>query len=182
MSGVPPLETARVTLRAFREDDRSPFASLNADPDVMRHFPTLLSRLESDQLFDRIVEGWSRGFGLWAAERRDVGEFMGFVGLSAPTWPAPFTPCIEIGWRLSRRSWGHGFATEAAEGVLTWSREHVIFPRDEVVSFTTVANRRSQRVMEKLDMTRDDADDFDHPLVTEASMRRHVLYRKSMRP
>ena len=177
---VPTLWTTRLTLRAFRDSDRPPFAELNADLEVMRHFPAVLSRSESDDLVDRIGGGWSKGFGLWAVERRDAGAFVGFIGLSEPSWSAHFTPCIEIGWRLSQESWGHGFATEGADEVLSWAREHVVFPHDEVVSFTAAGNRRSRRVMEKLGMTRDAAEDFDHPLVTTLSLRRHVLYRKRM--
>ena len=168
--------TRRLVLRQWRDEDRIPFAALNADPLVMEHFPALLTRDQSDALMDRCIERiQGDGYGLWAVEVRTGGEFIGFVGLAVPTWEAPFTPCTEIGWRLARSAWGQGYATEAANAVLATAFSACGL--DEVVSFTTTGNLRSQRVMERIGMTRDPSGDFDHPLVTHGPLRRHVLYR-----
>ena len=178
VSDIPTLYTPRLTLRAWREKDRAPFAALNADPQVMAHFPATLSRVASDEFIIRAQDTWRLGYGLWAVEGRATGEFEGYIGFSRPAWCAPFTPCIEIGWRLARSSWGRGLATEGATAALSWAKSNVAFPRGEVVSFTTESNERSRRVMEKLDFTHDAGDDFDHPLVPEGPHRRHVLYRR----
>ena len=180
MNEVPVLQSARLKLREWRNSDRVPFAALNADLEVMRHFPAPLTREMSDDFCDHIREVWCRGFGLWAVERLDDGKFVGFIGLSEPSWIEHFTPCIEIGWRLGRTSWGQGFATEGATEVLSWAKQNVTFPRDEVVSFTVVRNTRSRRVMERLGFHHDPADDFDHPLLPDWPSRRHVLYRKHL--
>ena len=178
VSDIPTLQTPRLELRDWREGDRCPFAALNADSDVMEHFPASLTGVASDEFIERTVDNWQFGYGLWAVERRDTGEFVGFIGFSRPSWCAPFAPCIEIGWRFARSSWDHGFATEGATAALIWAKPNVTFPRGEVVSFTTESNRRSRRVMEKLAFTHDAGDDFDHPLVPEGAHRRHVLYRR----
>jgi ribosomal-protein-alanine N-acetyltransferase len=164
-------------LRGWREDDRAPFAALNADPEVMQHFPATLSRAESDALVDRIDAMFAEhGFGLWAVEVRASGEFIGFVGLAAWDFEAHFTPAVEVGWRLARSSWGHGYATEAAREAVTFGFDEAGL--DEIVSFTSPGNTRSRAVMERLGMTRDPADDFDHPrLPVGHPLRRHVLYR-----
>lgn len=171
------LETERLVLRSWREDDLEPFAALNADPAVMESFPGTLPRRESDRLAARIQEHFVRhGFGLWALEAPGRAAFVGFVGLSVPAFEAPFTPCIEIGWRLARAHQGLGYATEAARAALAYAFGPLAL--GEVVSFTVPANRASRRVMEKLGMTRDPRDDFDHPtLPTGHPLRRHVLYR-----
>jgi ribosomal-protein-alanine N-acetyltransferase len=171
------LETPRLRLRRWRDDDRAPFAALNADPVVMEHFPSPLSRDESDALVDRIKSGFDqRGWALWAAEVRESGAFIGFVGLNPATFAAPFTPAVEVGWRLAREHWGHGYATEGARGALDFGFGELAL--DEIVSFTTHANARSRKVMERLGMHRDPADDFDNPNVPEGSpIRPHVLYR-----
>jgi ribosomal-protein-alanine N-acetyltransferase len=174
---VPTLETGRVSLRAWRDGDRAPFAAMNADPRVMEHFPETMTGAQTDDQMERIIDGWRRGYGLWAAEERRTGNFIGFVGLSSPTWEAPFTPCIEIGWRLCFDAWGHGYATEAAQHVVEWARTHVEAPNAQLVSFTTLANERSRRVMEKLGFTHDDGDNFDHPALAQWELRRMVLYR-----
>ena len=161
------IETPRLILRSWRESDRDPFARLNADPRVMEFFPACLSREESDMLFDRAR------LSVLAAELRDTGEFIGFIGLSAPTFEAHFTPCVEIGWRIAAEYWGRGLATEGAQAVLATA----VGP---IVSFTSVQNVRSRRVMEKIGLTRDPADDFDHPrLPAGHPLRRHVLYRSA---
>jgi RimJ/RimL family protein N-acetyltransferase len=171
------LTTGRLLLRHWRDDDRAPFAAMNADPRVMEHFLAPLSRLESDALIDEFEARFDpRGFGLWALERRDDGTFIGFTGLAAVPWEAHFTPAIEVGWRLAPEAWGHGYATEAAREAVRFGFEDAEL--DEIVSFTVPANVRSRAVMERLGMTHDPADDFDHPrLPVGHPLRRHVLYR-----
>ncbi|MDH2443746.1 GNAT family N-acetyltransferase [Amnibacterium sp. CER49] len=170
-------ETERLLLRRWRDDDRAPFAALNADPEVMRHFPARLSREESDALIDRIEQHFDRhGYGLWALERRDTGEFLGFTGLAVPRFEAHFTPAVEVGWRLARSAWGAGYASEAARAALAVGFGDAGL--DEIVSFTVPANTRSRAVMERIGMTHDERDDFDHPGLPEGHpMRPHVLYR-----
>jgi RimJ/RimL family protein N-acetyltransferase len=174
---VPVIDTERLILRAWRDDDRDPFAMLNSDVRVMEHFPGLITREDSDAFIDRAVAGWERGFGFWAVEVRATNEFIGFIGLAVPTWPAPFAPAIEIGWRLCFEAWGHGYATEGALAVLSWAKDNVSAPNGELVSFTTVRNVRSRRVMEKLGFVHDEQGDFDHPMLPDWDDRRHVLYR-----
>lgn len=170
--------TARLVLRQWREEDRAPFAAMNADPLVMAHFPGMLTQDESDALMDRCAGQLERdGYGLWAVQTRANSDFVGFVGLSAPTWDAAFTPCTEIGWRLARSAWGHGLATEAALSVLATAFGELKL--DEVVSFTTTRNLPSRRVMQRIGMTHDPSEDFDHPRVIDGPLRRHVLYRLS---
>ena len=176
---VPSLPTDRLLLRGWRDADREPFAALNADPEVMAHFPSTLSRGTSDMLIDGAVEGWAaNGFGLWALERRADGRFLGFTGLARPSFEAHFMPAVEVGWRLARDAWGHGYATEAARAALEFGFETVGL--DEIVSFTVPDNVRSRAVMERLGMRHDPADDFDHPKLPQGHpLRRHVLYRRS---
>ena len=159
--------------------DRRPFADMNADPDVMEYFPAMLSREESDRLADRIEEHFvTHGFGPWALEIPGIASFAGFVGLSVPPFEAPFTPCVEIGWRLARAYWGHGYVTEAARAALNFGFDELSL--QEIVSFTVPGNTRSRRVMERLGMVRDPLEDFEHPLVPEGHpLRPHVLYRKA---
>jgi RimJ/RimL family protein N-acetyltransferase len=155
-----------------------PFAALNADPVVMAHFPALLTRDESDAQMDRCADQLRRrGYGLWAVQIRATSEFVGFLGLAVPSWKAAFTPCTEVGWRLARSAWGHGYATEAATAVLETAFGQLEL--DEVVSFTTTDNLPSQRVMQRIGMRRDPSEDFDHPRVEDGPWRRHVLYRLS---
>ncbi|MGQ0831691.1 MAG: GNAT family N-acetyltransferase [Microthrixaceae bacterium] len=177
MTEIAELHTERLVLRGWRETDRAAFAALNADPVVMEHFPAPLSRTESDALADRIdADLASRGWGLWAAEVPGRIEFIGFIGLAIPGFEAPFTPCVEVGWRLCRSAWGHGYAPEGAAEALRFAFQELAL--DEVVSFTSVDNAKSRRVMEKLGMTRDPEDDFDHPRIPVGHrLARHVLYR-----
>jgi ribosomal-protein-alanine N-acetyltransferase len=173
----PELRTERLRLRRWRPADRGAFALLNSDPAVMEFFPSTLSRLESDALVDRIETAFDQnGFGLWAVEVVDLAGFIGFVGLSRPAFAAHFTPAVEVGWRLDRPYWGHGYATEAARAAVRFGFETVGLP--EIVSFTVPSNVRSRRVMERLGMTHNPADDFDHPnLAAGHRLRRQVLYR-----
>ncbi|HEV2088866.1 MAG TPA: GNAT family N-acetyltransferase [Cryptosporangiaceae bacterium] len=171
------IRTARLWLRRWRPSDRPPFTALNADPDVMEHFPRLLTRAVSDTLVDRIECGFTRhGYGLWAVEMASTGAFIGFTGLVHPDFDAHFTPAVEVGWRLARSAWGHGYASEAGRAALAFGFERAGLT--EIVSFTTVANARSQAVMRRIGLTHDPADDFDHPrLPPDDRLCRHVLYR-----
>lgn len=171
------LETERLRLRGWRPSDLAPFAEMNADPAVMEFMPETLDRAASDALVARIEAGWSEhGFGLWALERQEDQRFLGFVGLSRPSFEAHFTPCVEVGWRLAREAWGHGYATEGARAAIAFGFE--TRGLEEVVSFTVPANVRSRQVMERIGMHHDAADDFDHPRLPPGHpLRRHVLYR-----
>ena len=176
-AGGPILTTARLRLRQWREEDLAPFAALNADPQVMEFFPKVLTRAESDAVAGRIRDHFVRhGFGLWAVEVRGAADFVGFVGLAVPSFDAHFTPCVEIGWRLAREHWGHGYATEAASAALAFGFGDRAF--EEIVAFTVPANVPSRRVMGRLGMRRLPADDFEHPAIPEGHpLRPHVLYR-----
>jgi RimJ/RimL family protein N-acetyltransferase len=171
------LHTARLCLRGWRPEDLPAFSELNADPQVMEHFPKTLSREDSDLLAQRIVEQLqAQGWGLWALEVVAMASFAGFVGLNRPRFRAHFTPAVEVGWRLAQQYWGCGYATEAAWAVLQFGFESLEL--GEIVSITSVDNLRSRRVMEKLGMRRDPQDDFDHPSLPQGHrLRRHVLYR-----
>ncbi len=177
MTDVVELQTDRLLLRQWRADDLDPFAALNADPEVMAHFPNVLDRAASDAFAGRIVADLAaQGWGLWAVEVPGEATFIGFVGLAVPRFDAAFTPCVEVGWRLARSWWGRGFAPEGARTAVGFAFDELGL--DEVVSFTSVGNDKSRRVMEKIGMTRDPADDFDHPnLPVGHPIRRHVLYR-----
>lgn len=177
MEVVPIIATQRLRLRAWRDEDLEPFASLNADPRVMEHFAKTLDRTESDARAARIRDHFARhGFGYWAVEVVGVAEFVGFVGLEVPRFQAHFTPCVEIGWRFAYEFWGRGYATEAARATLEFGFRELGL--DEIVSSTVPANRRSWSVMERLGMKRSPADDFDHPALPEGHpLRRHLLYR-----
>jgi len=169
--------TERLVLRGWCDDDRDAFAAMNADPEVMRYFHDTLTREQSDAMVDRmraVLE--SQGWGLWAIERQDTGELIGFTGLAVPSYDLPFNPCVEVGWRLARSSWGRGFATEAAREALRVGVDELGL--SEVVSLTSVPNTRSRAVMERIGMTRDPGGDFEHPAVPLGHpLRLHVLYR-----
>ena len=174
----PPIEfdTERLRLRQWRSSDCAPFAALNADPRVMKFFPSTLQRDASDAAVARwqaqIAE---RGWGLWAAEIRSSNEFIGFVGLQIPIVQLPFFPCVEIGWRLGFAHWGKGYSSEGARGALRVGFEQLQLR--EIVSFTAVNNLRSRAVMERLGMQESEAT-FQHPGVPEGSLlREHCLYR-----
>ena len=177
------LRTERTILRTWRDADRATFAAMNADPAVMEHFPEPLTRAVSDEFADSIRSGIDeRGWGLWALEIPGVVEFAGFVGLNPVRFELPVElverPALEIGWRLARSTWGHGYASEAAAAALEVAFDRL--GRAEVVSFTTPANERSQGVMRKIGLHRDRADDFEHPRMIERgflAIAPHVLYR-----
>ena len=173
------LRTDRLILRPWREDDFTPFAAMSADPKVMEHFPSTLTREESDAVAARLKAHIdTHGFGFWPLEVPGVAPFIGFAGLQHVSFNAPFVPAVEIGWRLAPQYWGVGYASEAARAALA----HGFGPLglSEIVSFTIPANARSQAVMRRIGMTRDEQGDFEHPRVPEGHpMRRHVLYRIS---
>ena len=170
------LETPRLRMRRWRESDREPFAALNSDPAVMEHFPAPVERHASDASIDAFEAQFAeRGWSNWAVEVRDTGDFAGFVGLGIPRRVLPFSPCVEIGWRLARAYWGKGYATEAARASLQMGFETLALP--EIVAFTAIGNRRSRAVMERIGML-DAHQDFEHPGVPEGHpLRKHCLYR-----
>ena len=174
---IPRLATERLVLRAWREDDRESFAAMNADPRVMEHFRSTLTRPESDALIDRIVDRWRLdGHGLWAVERRDDGAFLGFTGLAGLDGSPGIPQLVEIGYRFAVAAWGHGYATEAARRAVAWGFD--VLGVDEIASWTALSNVRSQAVMRRIGMTHDPSDDFDHPRLPEGHpLRRHVMYR-----
>jgi RimJ/RimL family protein N-acetyltransferase len=170
------LRTERLVLREWREADLEPFAAMNADPRVMEFFPRTFTRAESHALVrERILPLFAqRGYGLWAVEVPGVTAFAGFVGLLEHTFPAWFTPCVEVGWRLDARYWGRGYATEGARAAIEHGFEAAGL--EELVSMTAVTNTRSIAVMERLGMRR--AGHFEHPKVPKGHpLRPHVLYR-----
>jgi len=177
---ITPVVTDRLVLRTWRATDADAFAAMGADPLVMRHYPSLMTREQSDASFARVQKHWhDRGFGFWAVETRAIpgqigGEFIGFVGMQVPRFEAHFTPCVEIGWRLRPEFWGKGYATEAARASLEFG--FTTLKLREIVAMTVPANVQSIAVMERLGMQRNPADDFDNPLV-EGPLKRHILYR-----
>jgi ribosomal-protein-alanine N-acetyltransferase len=174
---APTLRTPRLLLRRWREEDREPYAAMNADPEVREFFPELLTRELSDAqiaVFEEHLD--QHGFGMWALELIATGELLGFAGMDLATYDAHFAPAVEIGWRLRRSAWGNGYATEAARECLRFGFEELELA--EIVAATAVANRRSRAVMERLGMVHDAAEDFEHPEVAAGHpLARHVLYR-----
>lgn len=177
VSGTPELRTPRLVLRGWRTSDREPFAALNADPAVVEFLGGALTRDRSEAMVDRIESSWAmKGYGLWAVQVVGGPDFIGCVGLWDATFEAPFTPAVEVGWRLARSAWGQGYASEAARAALGHGYGTLRLP--EVVSFTAALNVRSRAVMERIGMIRDHDGDFEHPAVPVGSpLRRHVLYR-----
>lgn len=172
------LETNRLILRNWQDSDLPEFARMNSDARVMEFFPSTLTSIESDILADKIRKHFQEnGFGLWAVEVKGGAKFIGFIGLSIPKFTAHFTPCVEIGWRLSLPHWGKGYATEGAKTVLQYGFDVLKLP--EIVSFTTTGNKKSQNVMQRIGMHHNPEDDFDHPLLAEGHpLLRHVLFKK----
>lgn len=176
VTGLHEPRTERLLLRQWRAQDLSLFASLNADPEVMSYFPAQLSRSESDAVALRcqsLIK--ERGWGFWAAEERASGAFVGMIGLHTPEANLPCAPCVEVGWRLARAHWGKGYATEGASAALEFAFSALGL--DEVVSFTALPNTRSQAVMRRLGMRRDEAT-FQHPALPAGHwLAEHCLYR-----
>ena len=174
---VPGLVTDRLVLRRWRDEDRAPFASLNADPLVARFMPGSATRTESDAWVDRIEAEFERdGFGLWAVAARDDGRFVGMTGLNRVPFEASFTPAVEIGWRLVPSYWGRGLATEVARAALRYG--FVAHGLDAVVAETARVNAPSRRVMERLGMRHDPRHDFEHDAYPHGHpARAYVVYR-----
>ncbi len=170
------LETERLILRPWRDEDLAPFAAMNADPRVMEYFPACYDRAGSDVGAVAIRQRFARdGYGLFAVEIKDGPGFAGFIGFAPVELDVKFAPAVEIGWRLALSCWGKGYATEGALACLAHGDSLGL---EEIVSFTTAGNLRSRAVMERIGMTRSEADDFDHPkLPVGHPLRRHVLYR-----
>lgn len=175
------LETERLILRQWRDSDLAEFARMNSDKRVMEFFPYTLTPEASDRLAKDMQNALNTSLiGLFAAEAKNGTPFIGFIGLSVPKFTAHFTPCVEIGWRLAFEHWGNGYATEGAAAVLQYGFD--IVKLKEIVSFTAEINKRSQAVMQKIGMSHNSADDFDHPhesMPEGHPLKRHVLYRKS---
>lgn len=177
----PRIETDRLILRKWEERDLEGLVQMNADPQVMEFFPAVMSRQDSERMFERLMAKQVKyGFGTPVVEERASGRFLGLCGLGVPTYPEPlpFDPCVEIGWRLIGDAWGRGIAQEASRIWLRFGFETLRL--DEIVSFTSAINQRSEKVMQRLGMVRDASEDFDHPLIEEGhALSRHVLYRLS---
>ncbi|VVE78383.1 GNAT family N-acetyltransferase [Pandoraea sputorum] len=174
---APTITTGRTILRQWRTSDLPLFAALNADREVMRHFPTTLDRAQSDAVALRLAQHLdTHGYGPWALEIPGVTPFAGFVGLMRVGFDAPFVPAVEIGWRLARAWWSEGYATEAANAAAHYAFETL--GMDDLVSFTVPGNVRSRAVMQRIGMRHCPDEDFLHPLIPPGHrLRRHVLYR-----
>jgi len=167
------IRTARLLLRRWRPEDLAPFAALNADPEVMAHMPSVLTRAQSDALVDAAEAHHERhGFGLWAVEAPE--GLVGWCGLKVPPDGVPAGAPVEVAWRLARAAWGRGYATEAGTASLVNAFDVLALPA--VASFTATSNARSQAVMRRLGMPR--VGEFEHPALPEGHpLRLHVLHR-----
>ena len=179
MTNITSLETDRLVLRQWQKSDLPHFADINADPEVMEFFPKKLSKIESDGMANKIIDLiYDQGWGLWAVEEKSSNQFIGFVGLHKPTANLPCTPCVEIGWRLEKNAWGKGYATEAAKVALKFAFEKLKLA--EVFAFTSITNKKSYRVMQRIGMT-DMQQNFEHPIFPEGHpLIEHVLYKISL--
>ena len=177
MANILELESPRLLLRQWCDADLSELAAMCADPQVMRYFPATLNYEESAALIRRIREHFAQhGFGLWALERKDSGALIGLTGLLQVGFSAPFTPAVEIGWRLARPHWRQGYASEAATTALAAGFEQLGL--EQIVSFTADSNLPSQKVMQAIGMQHDPADDFLHPKLADGHpLKPHLLYR-----
>jgi RimJ/RimL family protein N-acetyltransferase len=175
---APPIEfnTARLAFRVWQDVHRPAFAAMNRDAEVMKYFPALQTREQSDASVDVWLAHFEQhGWGNWAVEILETGEFIGFIGLNIPRRQLPFSPCVEIGWRLKRAAWGHGFATEGAKECLRLGFKSLNLA--EIVSFTALVNAPSIAVMRRIGMSNANAD-FEHPAVPEGhALRPHCLYK-----
>jgi RimJ/RimL family protein N-acetyltransferase len=176
---APTLETPRLILRPWRDADIADWTAMGADEDVMEFFPSTYDRAKAESLATWMRERLEAdGYGWWAVEIKDGAPFAGVIALQDVPFEAHFTPALEVGWRLARPHWGHGYATEGARAALKFAFEDL--DRDEVIAMTASINLRSERVMQRLGMTRDAGDDFDHPRLERGHrLSRHVLYRAS---
>lgn len=170
------LKTQRLLLRQWKETDLHYFSDINSDPDVMEYYPSVLSKKESDAFADKIIALIEKnGWGFWAIENLFDNKFIGFVGLHKPDYELPVSPCIEIGWRLAKSSWGNGYATEAGHAAVKLAFE--VLKLNEIYSFTSISNERSQAVMRRLQFSNTN-NNFSHPMLpAESTLSQHVLYR-----
>ena len=173
------ITTARLRLRRWKTADLPVFETMNRDPEVMEYFPAPLSPEATLKLYDRIQKHFEEhGFGLYALEETVSGAFIGFTGFMIPSFSASFTPCVEIGWRLRKEHWGKGLATEAALACLEYGFGELGFT--EVLSFTSIHNRRSENLMRRIGMEK--AGEFLHPnLAPDDRLSLHILYRITKR-
>jgi RimJ/RimL family protein N-acetyltransferase len=173
------LRTRRLILRRWKESDLLPFIRINADPRVMEFMLGTMTEEETRQSVEHMKKHFdARGFGRWAVEIADSEKFIGFVGISIPSYPLAFSPCVEVAWRICAEEWGKGYAPEAGNEAMRDGFERVGL--QEIVSFTTLTNLKSRRVMEKLGMRYCPSEDFNHPMVpADHRLLRHVLYRMS---
>lgn len=171
------LETPRLILRPWLEQDFEPFHALNSDHEVMQYFPKPLSRDESDALAKRIQSLIAEnGWGFWAVELKENHQFIGFTGLHDQPEQFVFSPCVEIGWRFAKQYWHQGYATEAAQACLNFAFDTLALK--QVVAFTTASNQPSEKVMQRLGMNF--ANVFKHPALDQShALAEHVLYRIS---
>lgn len=171
------LETERLIIRPWRDEDREPYAAMVGDPHVRRFYLVTMNREQSDAAIDTFIEFQKRdGYGFLAVERKSDGAFIGDVGMIPVVMPIVGNPPVEIGWLLGQQYWGNGYAVEAARAWIDYGFNVLAFP--EIVAWTAVSNLPSQRVMQKLGMTHDPADNFMHPKVPEGHpLRPHVMYR-----
>ncbi len=176
---LPIIRTERLILRPWRKTDLDSFAKINADPKVMEFYPSVMAREESDALAIKFQKEFNeRGYGFWAVEVPGIADFIGYVGLNYWNLEMPFAPCIDIGWRLDSSFWGHGYATEGAEASLHYGFK--MLELSEIVSMATIGNARSKKVMERLGMKSDPAENFEHPKVPKGDpLSWRVLYRLS---
>lgn len=176
MSNIVELKTERLLLRQWKKEDFQLFAKMNADPVVMEYYPSTLDDEQSNVMANKIKSLISeKSWGFWAVELLDEERFIGFTGLHEPTYELPVTPCVEIGWRLDKESWGKGYATEAARASLKFAFDELEL--NEVYSFASVINKKSWKVMQRLGMKNTNSN-FDHPVIPENHhLREHVLYK-----
>lgn len=169
------IETERLNLRDWKDDDLRIFQLMNQDPITMEYFLNTLTFDESRQLYDRInLEIKEKNYGLYAVEIKETKQFIGFTGFHYTVMDTDFAPCIEIGWRYTREAWGFGYATEAANACLAYAKEKLGF--EEVYSFTSALNQRSEKVMKKLNMKK--ICDFQHPSLPDGhKLQQHLLYK-----
>lgn len=176
MTHIHEIETDRLRLRQWRDSDYQAFAVMNADAEAMRHFPAKLTVEESNAMAQRcrdLIE--QQGWGIWAVEEKTTATFVGFIGLHVPSNELPFSPCVEVAWRLTRSVWGRGLATEGASAALAFAFDQLTM--SEIVAFTALSNTRSEKVMQRLGMKRD-AHTFEHPALPQGHpLCEHVLYR-----
>lgn len=169
------FKSERLGFRQWQASDLPTFAEMNANAEVLRFFPTLLTTEESNALAERLMKGIEEyGYGFFAVDRLEEGDFIGFIGLINATFEASFTPCVEVGWRLKREVWNKGYATEGAKRCVEYGFETLKL--EEIYSFTALPNLASERVMQKIGMQK--IGTFEHPRIADNHLlKNHVLYK-----